>query len=93
MRFALCALLFLGSLVAQTETKGKVVSISYNSAGEATGFVLDANPGGETAFTVDNPSEQMTENLQRWKDLESPLLITDQDGDGNIEGGDTIVEA
>ena len=86
-------MLFLSSVAAQaTETKGKVVSISYNAAGEATGFVLDANPGGQTAFTIDNPSKLMTENLQRWKDQESPLPITDEDGDKNLEPGDTIVE-
>lgn len=90
-RLAVVTMLSVGSLMAQTTTTGSVKSITYNSDGLAISFVLKKSPGTEeVTFTIDVPSEQMTQNLKDWKKDESKLKVTDQDSDQNIEAGDTI---
>jgi ABC-type uncharacterized transport system ATPase subunit len=83
----LVATLLVSSALAQTVTKGTVSTITYNGAGQATSFVVDSK-----TFTLETPSDRWTDDLQRWKDGNHRIEITDQDGDQKVEAADTVKE-
>jgi len=84
---ALAAFYALGA-VAQADT---VTSIAVNGSGRAVSFEVEDSDGFTEEYTIETPSEGLTDSLQRWKDRGSDITVNDGD-DGVVNEDDTITE-
>jgi hypothetical protein len=84
------SLLLAGPAAAQTNFSGEINSITYNTNGEASKFVVGGPPPKE--FEVGSPNEKLTNLLKRLMDKDTKVVVVDEDANGKFDNKDTIKE-